>query len=432
MKSVFKLMVFLLSGLLLLAALPVSALAAEEKGILSQGVSVLASGMDVAVSGMVGNDIPFCADDFEKGLNLSEVRYLTFKSVPSSADGDLLLGSSRIAAGQSVSAATLTAVVFHPASEEVAQSSFTFTVNGGNIPLTCRLCYRSGANSAPSVGVASALSLNCMTYRDVDRYGTLCAVDPEGDEVRYEIITPPQKGSVMLTDPAKGTYVYRPGKGYIGSDSFTYVARDSYGNYSRTEKVNLRVEAAGTSVQYVDVSKEQTVSAIAVTSAGIMSGSQLGGKYYFYPEEEVSRLDFLVMAMNAVGISEVPDCEKTSFADDEEIPATMKGTISAAEKLGILSVFANGEEENRFAPKEPVTRAEAAVILEKLLNARPVANSIPTFSDTLQIPVWAQDAVFTLGSLGIMTSSDGNVSPLAKLTRGTTAELLAAVMRYRA
>lgn len=432
MKPVFKRIAFLLSCLLVLSILPVSVSAAAEKPILSQGVAVVAFGMDVAVSGMVGNDIPFSADDFEKGMNLSEVRYLTFRSVPSSAEGELLLGSSRISAGQSVSAATLSSVSFHPANEAVMRSSFTFTVNGGNLPVTCNLSYCTKANGAPSVGIASALSLNCMTFRDLDRYGTLCAVDPDGDALRYEIVTFPQKGSVLLTDAQKGTYVYRPTKGYVGSDSFSYVARDPYGNYSRTETVHLRVEVAGTSVQYVDVSKEQTVSALAVTSAGIMSGEQIGGKYYFRPEKEVSRVDFLAMAMNAVGISEVPDCEKTTFADDDQIPTGMKGIVAAAEQLGILSAFANGENPETFAPQKPVTRAEAAVILETLLNAQPVPKSIPTFSDTLQIPVWAQDAVLTLGSLGIMTSTDGNVSPLANLTRGMAAELLSAVVRYSA
>ncbi len=432
MKQKFKIIALLLSSLLFFSVLPFSADAASEKAVLSQGVAVLAAATDVAVSGVAGNEIPFSADDFEKGMNLSEVRYLTFRSVPSSTDGELLLGSSRIAPGQSISGTMLSSVSFRPANESVLCASFTFTVNGGNLPMTCNLTYRTGANAAPRVGVAAALSLNCMTFRNVDGYGRLCAVDPEGDALRYEIVTYPKNGSVLLTDVQKGIYVYRPSKGYVGSDSFTYVARDGYGNYSRTETVNLRVEVAGTSVQYVDLSKEQTVSAIAVTSAGIMSGAQVGGKYYFRPEETVSRVDFLVMAMNAVGISEVPDCEKTTFADDGDIPATMKGFVAAAEKLGVLSVFASGENAERLLPQEPVTRAEAAVVLERLLNAQPVPESIPTFSDTLQIPVWAQDAVLTLGSLGILTSSDGNVSPLAVLTRGDVAELLAAAMRYRA
>ena len=163
-----------------------------------------------------------------------------------------------------------------------------------------------------------------------------------------------------------------------------------------------------------------------------MSGAQVGGKYYFRPEEEVSRIDFLVMAMNAVGISDVPACETTRYADDAQIPATMKGFVAAAEKLGVLSVFAKeGEESALLAPQQAIMRSEAAVILEKLLNAQPVAKSIPAFSDTLKIPVWAQDAVLTLASIGIMTSADGNISPLSNITRGQTAELLAAAMRYQ-
>ena len=100
MKFFFKPFVFLLSCLLVLLAVPFAGSAAAEKPILTPGVAVFAARTDVAVSAMIGNEIPLCADDFEKGLNLAEVRYLTFKSVPPETDGQLLLASSRIAAGR--------------------------------------------------------------------------------------------------------------------------------------------------------------------------------------------------------------------------------------------------------------------------------------------------------------------------------------------
>lgn len=431
-SSYLKKTAFLLAFLLCVFAFPVVGNASGETSVLSQGVAVIAAKTDVAVSAMAGNDITFSADQFERGLNLAQVKYLTVKSLPPQTDGELLLGSTRIAAGQSIAAASLPSVSFHPVNQSVSHSFFTFTVNGELLPVTCNLSFLKKPNSAPTVGVAAALTLDCVTYRDVSLYGKLEAQDADGDDLRFEAVSFPQKGSILLTDAEKGTYVYRPAKGYVGSDSFSYVARDSYGNYSAAAKVNLRVEFAGTPVQYVDISPEQAVSAIAVTSAGVMSGAQIGKDYYFRPEEEVSRIDFLVMAMNAAGISDVPAGETTNYADDAQIPATMKGYVIAAEKLGLLQ-SEEGSEQPKFGPAEPVTRAEAAVILEKLLNAQPVARCIPTFSDTLKIPVWAQDAVLTLASIGVMRAADdnGNVSPLAHLTRGETAKLLAAAMRYQ-
>lgn len=396
---------------------------------MSYGLSVLAARTDVAVSAMVGNDVTFTADTFARGMNLSEVKYLTVMSVPSEADGELLLGSTRIAAGQSLAAANLPSVVFRPANDEIARASFTFTVNGGTVPMTCNLFLLSEKNYAPTVSVAAGLMLDRVTYRNVALHGTLAAQDPDGDALTYEVVSYPQKGSVTMIDAAKGKYVYHPNKGYVGSDSFSYVARDPYGNYSASATVSLRIEVAGTSVNYVDLAEAQVVSAIAVTEAGVMSGSQIGNQYYFDPDKGVSRVEFLVMAMNAVGITEVPACEQTEFADDADIPKTMKGYVAAAQKTGI----ANGTQADgvlTFQPNEFLTRAEAAVILEKLLEAKPNAESVPTFADTSEIPTWAEDAVLTLSSVGVMTATDGNISPLSAITRAQTAELLAAAMRY--
>ena len=431
LKSRFKLLCLSLSLLVLLASASVSASAApKEVPVLSQGLFVLASKTDVAVSAMVGNDVTFTADTFARGMNLSEVKYLTVMSVPSETDGELLLGSTRIGAGQSLAAANLPSVVFRPSNDDVTRASFTFTVNGGSVPMTCNLFLLSEKNYAPTVNVAAGLMLDRVTYRGVALHGTLAAQDPDGDTLTYEVVSYPQKGSVILTDAGKGSYVYHPNKGYVGSDSFSYIARDPYGNYSASATVSLRVEIAGTSVNYVDITEEQTVSAIAVTEAGVMSGLQIGNQFYFQPDNGVSRVDFLVMAMNAVGITDVPAVENTDFADDADIPQAMKGYVAAAQKMGIAS-GTQADGVLTFRPNEVPTRAEAAVILEKLLEAKPNAESIPTFADTSEIPAWAEDAVLTLSSVGIMTPTDGNISPLSEITRAQTAELLASAMRYR-
>ena len=232
-----------------------------------------------------------------------------------------------------------------------------------------------------------------------------------------------------MVDAEEGSYVYTPENGYVGSDRFTYVARDLYGNYSRSATVELKVALSGTSVTYVDMLDSDAYSdAIFLTEAGIMSGSQVGSLYYFYPKETVSRVEFLVMAMNAVGITEPPTCDATVFADDAAIAPTMKGYVDMAYSLGYI----NGSVENgalSFLPDQPIRRAEAAVILGNIVGLSEVAVT-PTFADTSEIPAWARDAVYSLYSVGILNSRDGYISPTSEITREQTAEMLAAVMAY--
>lgn len=403
--------------------------AEKEIPVVSYGLNVLAGQMDMAVSAPIGNDIVFSEDAFARALNLSKVNYITVVSIPAVTEGELLLGSSRVAPGQTVSAENLSYMTFCAATDDVTHASFGFRANGSATVMKCNLYLLGDLNYTPTVSMASSLSLNMSTYKDMTAHGTLSAYDPDGDELTFEIVSYPQNGSVQLTDRGAGNYEYTPDKGYVGNDRFTYVARDKYGNYSAAATVNLRVSLSGTSVTYADMKDSPAHNAaLALTEAGIMGGEQVGNQYYFHPEQGVSRLEFLVMAMHAVGITDVPNREITVFADDAEIEESMKGYVAAAYELGYIS----GSLENgvlRFLPDEQITRAQAAVILNNIIGLSDVPVT-PTFADNSDIPVWAVDAIYSLNAAGIFSPEQGYVAPTAKLTRAQTAKMLAAVMAY--
>ena len=411
------------------AAPVVSAAGAGAAPVVSYGLQVLSAATDMAVSAPQGNEIVFSADQFARALNLSKVTSVTVCTLPPVTDGELLLGSTRIAAGQTVSAANLPYMTFTSSAEDITHSSFTFTVNGGNIPMVCNLYLLSQINYTPTVSMASGLSLNVSTYAGLSAYGTLSAYDPDGDVTVFEIVSYPKNGSVRLTDRQMGSYVYTPEKGYVGSDSFSYVARDRYGNYSASATVKLRISASGTSVTYADMQDSPAYNAaLTLTEKGIMSGRQVGNLYYFDPKEQVSRAEFLVMAMNAAGIREVPNAESTEFSDDADIPSTMKGYVSTAYSLGYVS-GTNVGGKLCFLPGESITRAEAAVIVGNLVGISDVAVT-PTFADASEIPVWAKDAIYSLNAVGILTPDAGEISPTEQLTREQAARILAAVLAY--
>ena len=429
-KAAWKCGFAALAGAVCLSAgITVSAAEAKEIPVVSYGLNVLAASTDMAVSAPVGNEIVFSADAFARALNLSKVDYITIRSIPGATDGELLLGSTRVAAGQTISADNLEYMTFEASADDVASSSFTFTANGSATAMVCNMYFMRETNYTPTVSMASGLSLNVSTHKGLAAYGTLSAYDPDGDGLIFEIVSYPQNGSVKLTDKSLGTYVYTPKGGYVGSDSFSYVARDKYGNYSASATVDLKVTVSGTSVTYADMTDSQAYNAaLTLTEAGVMSGTQVGNQYYFYPEQSVSRVEFLVMAMNAVGITAVPDCDTTVFADDSDIPSTMKGYVATAYELGYIS---GSLEAGKlcFLPHEEITRAQAAVILGNIVGVSAVPVT-PTFTDTSDIPVWARDAIYSLNAVGIMGSEQGYITPTAKLNRAQTAQMLAAAMEY--
>ena len=401
----------------------------EEIPVVSYGLHVLSAATDMAVSAPVGNEVVFSAEAFARALNLSKVDYITVKSLPETTAGELLLGSTRVAAGQTVSAQNLAYMTFCAASDDLTQASFTFTANGGATPMICNIYLLDETNYTPTVSIASELSLNVSTHKGFSAYGTLSAYDPDGDGLIFEIVSYPQNGSLQLTDSAAGSYVYTPSGNYTGTDSFSYVARDKYGNYSAAANVNLKVTVAGTSITYADMEGSEAYNAaLTMTETGVMSGTQVGNQYYFYPQETVSRAEFLVMAMNAAGITAVPACEATVFADDADIPASMKGYVAAAYEMNYIS-GSLVEGKLCFLPNEEITRAQAAVMLSNIVGLCDVAVT-PTFADHSEIPVWASEAIYSLNAAGIMNSQAGYISPVDKITRAQTAQMLAAAMAY--
>lgn len=70
------------------------------------------------------------------------------------------------------------------------------------------------------------------------------------------------------------------------------------------------------------------------------------------------------MIVRALGV-EVPAGEAKSFADDADIPAWAKGYVAAAVQEGIIL----GRDGNPFAPNAQATRAEAVVMLLRMLDS---------------------------------------------------------------
>ena len=402
----------------------------DAQSVLSPGVQILSASTEMAVWGPRGNDVTFEAEDFSRNLNLSSIHYIKVISLPSTSEGELLIGSVCVNAGQVISGENIAHLSFAAADDSITKASFTFSANGNPAVVTCNVYLLDGANSAPTVSMASSATLEMSTYRDREAYGRLAAYDPDGDALVFEIVKAPQNGSVLLSNREEGTYVYTPQVGFVGSDAFSYVARDVYGNYSTAITVNLRVMTAGTSVTYVDMADSKAANAaLVLTEAGIMSGAEIGNQHFFYPERTVTRAELLVMAMNAAGITDVPACEATGFDDDAEIPSAMKGYVSAAYTMGYISGTLK-EGKLCFLPNEEISRAEAAVMICAILGEKS-SGVIPTFADVSEIPVWAQEAIYTLNVLGVMNAQEGYISPMSMLTREQAALILEAVTKLK-
>ncbi len=98
----------------------------------------------------------------------------------------------------------------------------------------------------------------------------------------------------------------------------------------------------------------------AAVRAGIVSGYEDGS---FRPGDSLTRAEMATMISRALGLSGGQAADSTGFADDAEIPDWAKSATAAASELGIVK----GVDGNRLAPNDTATRAEAVVMLLRML-----------------------------------------------------------------
>lgn len=154
----------------------------------------------------------------------------------------------------------------------------------------------------------------------------------------------------------------------------------------------------------------------------------------FGPDLSLSRAQFAKMVVLGLKLkpAEEPDLQ---FTDNEAIPDWARGFVATAVAEGLIT----GHPDGSFAPDQPVTRAQVAVIAARALRKKDTKAGAPdegkgrsdaapghAFKDADRIPGWAKADVALTTSAGLIGDFWGDsFSPDAPATRG----LAAAVVR---
>ena len=276
--------------------------------------------------------------------------------------------------------------------------------------------------SALALPLGSALAVSCApvaenleltTYRNVSVGGRLAAVDPEGDALSFEITTQPGKGTVELTED--GRFVYTPETNRKGRDYFGYRAVDETGARSQEATVIIKIEKQKTSTTYADLAGHPAgYAATALAENGIFTAESVAGVSVFSPEREVTRGEFLSMCMALSGGEMLSGVASTGFADDADIGDWLKPVVATALMDGVVSGYTVSGGAV-FEPDDTVTRQEAAVMLDNVLDTTDAAVGVSGAAD------WAAEAVGNLAACGVIAEGEAYSEPL---TRADAAEML--------
>lgn len=303
----------------------------------------------------------------------------------------------------------------------------------------------NGVYFAPTAGGTDAITLRSPatgaagtgTLHVLEQVSGLSVKNDKGENVAAINL---KSGETMQLIPA----VYQYARAVVSTpEAYTYVLTGEVGTVSETGLFTAGTQPGATGVLTVSGGGQSVTIPVKVTveftdvkgtwaepyvtylqELGIVSGTTATT---FSPDANIKRGDFMLMLYNAAGKPEVT--EQSTFTDvaatDYYAPA-----IAWAQSKGIAA----GTGDGTFLPTQSLTREQAFAFAFRALGILEVEylpgdlTWLEDFADTDDIAEYARTPAATLVSLGVVSGSDGKISPKDDLTRAQMARILYSVL----
>ena len=148
-------------------------------------------------------------------------------------------------------------------------------------------------------------------------------------------------------------------------------------NLNEQELADIVTKESSTSYSDVEADRWSSSAIKLVSATGVMEGTS---KTAFTPSKTMDREQFVASAASLakkLNLSTPVKTEKVTFKDEASISSAYLADIQYMAQRGIV---ASGATEN-FNPKQPVTRAQAATILNRMLNGAGLATQKHTTTE---------------------------------------------------
>ena len=364
-----------------------------------------------ATAAEVSSDSIYCFStaDFSPEEKLKGI---CITGLPEEKIGTVMLGTRVVRPGDIFTADQISMLTFCPLRTETDRSTevaYLPIYEDAVAPQTSMTISVRGKEDKPPI----AEDLATETYKNLPTTVGLKVSDPEGQPMTYSVVRQPKRGSVEIRED--GSFTYTPKKNNVGVDSFTFTATDPAGKVSREATVTIMILKPTDAAKYTDTAgRECQFSAEWMRHTGIFVGETLAGNPCFSPDKAVSRGEFTSMLVKALDLKPEPELALTGYPD--EIPTWLQPYLAAAVRSGLTAGL---PQQDVFGAEQPITGAEAAVMLHNALDLT-VSHSEETEVSVMDVmvPVWAENALTAL------SDHDMKLDPYAPLSRGDAAQLL--------
>ena len=162
---------------------------------------------------------------------------------------------------------------------------------------------------------------------------------------------------------------------------------------------------------------------------------------FFAPDIAMTRVEYIKAIMNACNIRPAADTKKTTGSRRSrttetspflDVPANDRDYQYIKDAVAKGIIF--GVTKDLFKPKNPLTRAEAVVVLMRALgfeNMAPTPGYSTSFDDDRSIPSWAKDSIYVAKEMGLVSGDSGNrINAGKSLTRAEASALLVRFLEF--
>ncbi|MCD7854541.1 MAG: S-layer homology domain-containing protein [Clostridiales bacterium] len=187
--------------------------------------------------------------------------------------------------------------------------------------------------------------------------------------------------------------------------------------------------AADETVEYAFTDIDQTPW--AVEAINYLAGLKVVNGYTdgsFLPKNNVTRADFIIMLLNALGISGTAESNLTDVRADKYYA----NYVGLAKDLGI----AQGYSDGTFAPEAYISRQDMMVLTWRAFTSMTDAETdtadetvLDDFADKDDISAYAEEAVSAMVSMGVVSGTNEGIEPKANTTRAQTAVIMYNILK---
>ncbi len=367
-------------------------------------------------------------------LNAGTLSSVVIETMPETTKGVIRFNTATIELlPYTVSLSQIGLLTFTPPTDFIGTATFTWT---GKVDSDANETVFTTNIIVQEPTTVTALNDSFEVDKNTTLNGTL-KVSQDVDVV-FAIVTDPTHGTISNLNVETGEFAYIPNADYTGADQFTFKA--SYENAdgdtveSNVATISINVQEAGNVIpfHYVDMQKHwANYSASHLAAMDIFVGEKISNEYFFRPETPITRADFV---MYMLSVLDIPARDKTvsfTFADDATIEDWLKPYIYTAYQESII----NGSLENGkiyFNPNSPITRVEAAKIINDSMKFKVQNTATLKFTDVNSIPSWATTSVKNMVGYEIIKGYDDNTfRPMNNINKGELAEMLYKALREK-